>query len=130
MLRNKGRQLQLSADQLPAGDNYQLQLDASKIRDGAGNVLGSTLQTISFDVSAYDSVIYGTIGSDTLQGGSLSDFISGSPKNNPASDLGADYLNGNAGDDALYGYGGNDTLFGGDGNDSLYGGSGNDYLYG
>ena len=55
----------------------------------------------------------GSIGRDTLIGGS-----------------GKDTIYGNAGSDKLYGGKGNDYLSGGSGNDSLYGGVGNDTLTG
>ena len=119
VFRNNGRQLQLTVDQLPTGAGYRLELDSSKIRDGAGNFLGSSVQTTGFDVSSYDTITFGTTSSDYLQGGPTWDYISGGPRENPSSDIATDYLYGYAGDDALYGYGGYDYLYGGNGNDLL-----------
>jgi Ca2+-binding RTX toxin-like protein len=64
----------------------------------------------------------GTLGADTLDGGSGKDLLFGS--------FGNDLLRGNLDDDKLYGQEGNDTLFGGAGNDNLTGGIGFDRLFG
>lgn len=73
--------------------------------------------------------IYGTNGSDTINGGADIDYISGAPLGgDPALEVGNDILNGNGGGDTLVGWGGDDTLNGGAGYDILYGGLGNDTL--
>ncbi|MDZ7995302.1 MAG: calcium-binding protein [Nostoc sp. EfeVER01] len=66
--------------------------------------------------------IYGTTGSDTIQGTSADEIIYGLEGN--------DVLYGNDGYDMLYGDFGNDSLDGGANADELYGGLGNDYLNG
>ena len=66
--------------------------------------------------------IYGTTGSDTIQGNSVDEIIYGFEGN--------DVLYGNNGYDILYGNSGNDSLDGGANADKLYGGLGNDYLNG
>jgi Ca2+-binding RTX toxin-like protein len=65
-------------------------------------------------------LLFGTIGADTIQGGSLDDGLFGSQ--------GADSLLGAAGDDYLYGDTGADTLSGGPGDDTIDGWSGNDWI--
>jgi len=67
-------------------------------------------------------VMFGDVGADTLQGGSLSDVLAG--------DAGADSLSGADGADELWGEAGADTLSGGSGSDNLYGGDGVSYLRG
>ena len=64
--------------------------------------------------------IYGTKGSDIIQGTSADDNIYGLEGN--------DVLHGNNGYDILYGGPGNDSLDGGQDVNELYGGLGNDYL--
>ncbi|MBD2463589.1 calcium-binding protein [Oscillatoria sp. FACHB-1407] len=66
--------------------------------------------------------LVGTIGNDSLQGGTASDIIIGL--------AGDDFLQGGAGDDTIRGDAGNDTLVGEAGNDTLMGGDGNDLLSG
>jgi Ca2+-binding RTX toxin-like protein len=136
VFRDNGRVIQLSADLLASGIGYRLEFDASKVRDRAGNLLGSAVEITHFDVSdddrvsAYAKTIFGTIGNDTLYGGEGRDFLSGAPRMNPETDTGSDALYGLGGDDDLYGYGNTDGLFGGDGDDLINGGLGGDYLVG
>lgn len=87
--------------------------------EGTGTCLGSPA---GCPAQRCTTIIYGTNGSDTLNGGSARECIYGFGGN--------DVLDGNAGDDILYGGDGDDTLYGGTGNDCLYGGPGNDYLDG
>jgi hypothetical protein len=131
VFRDNGRVIQLSADLLASGIGYRLEFDASKVRDRAGNLLGSTVEITHFDVtSAYDNMFFGTSGFDTLYGGEGRDFLSGAPRMNPETDTGSDALYGFGGNDDLYGYGYNDWLVGGDGDDLINGGLGNDVLFG
>jgi Ca2+-binding RTX toxin-like protein len=131
VFRDNGRVIQLSADLLASGIGYRLEFDASKVRDRAGNLLGSTVEITHFDVtSAYDNMFFGTSGFDTLYGGEGRDFLSGAPRMNPETDTGSDALYGFGGNDDLYGYGNNDWLVGGDGDDLINGGLGNDFLVG
>lgn len=75
-------------------------------------------------------IIYGTQGSDTLDGTSGGDAIYGYPEGTafPDEETGNDSLRGGGGNDRLYGGGGNDTLRGGDGYDRMFGGAGDDVL--
>jgi Ca2+-binding RTX toxin-like protein len=139
VFRDNGRVIQLSVDLLASGDGYRLEFDTSKVRDGAGNLLGSAVEITHFDVSAYDNMFFGTSGPDYLTGGEGRDLLSGAPRTNPETDTGSDNLYGLAGDDDLYGHGGYDYLDGGAGNDRLdvgadggyaNGGAGNDLLLG
>ena len=66
------------------------------------------------------TVVFGTIGNDSLIGTEQNDSIFGLASN--------DNLSGLGGDDALFGGTGDDTLDGGFGSDRLYGGDGNDSL--
>ena len=66
--------------------------------------------------------IYGTSGSDTLQGGSGPDVINGFG--------GDDFIDGGAGNDLLNGGEGSDTLLGAAGSDVLIGGPGDDTIDG
>ena len=72
----------------------------------------------STDTLAHLIAQIGSIGNDTLSGGSADDTLSGG--------LGNDSLIGGAGNDDLQGGDGLDTLSGGAGNDLLDGGAGND----
>ncbi len=66
---------------------------------------------------------YGTVATDSMQGGQGNDWISAGDK--------ADTLLGGEGHDSLFGEQGNDLLDGGSGNDSLAGGDGADsYVFG
>lgn len=77
------------------------------------------------------AIIYGTGGSDTLQGSIGSDTIYGYAEGtDPDLETGNDTIYGGNGRDTIYGGGGNDTLYGGNLNDTLYGGAGDDHLYG
>jgi Ca2+-binding RTX toxin-like protein len=136
VFRDNGRVIQLSVDLLAPGDGYRLEFDASKVRDGAGNLLGSAVEITHFDVSdddrvsAYDNMFFGTSGNDSLSGGEGRDFLSGAPQMNPETDTGTDSLSGFGGDDDLYGYGGNDWISGGYGDDLINGGLSFDFLIG
>jgi Ca2+-binding RTX toxin-like protein len=70
--------------------------------------------------AAFDDIISGTSGSDTLLGADLRDYIRGLDGN--------DMLQGGKGGDLLEGWGGNDTLVGGLGADELRGDGGHDTL--
>ncbi|MBE9066248.1 hypothetical protein IQ260_06245 [Leptolyngbya cf. ectocarpi LEGE 11479] len=72
--------------------------------------------------SSNKAVIRGTVGADTLIGGSNSQRIVGKRGN--------DVINGKGGNDKLIGDHGNDRLLGGSGNDQLLGGANNDQLLG
>jgi len=74
------------------------------------------------------TVLYGTLGADTLTGGSAADQLFGGPLPDPTLDTSNDLLSGGARDDTIYGYGGADTLLGGDGVDWMFGGEGNDSI--
>ena len=63
--------------------------------------------------SAYDDILYGDGGSNSLSGYD-----------------GNDTLYGRGGDDGIGGDAGNDILYGGAGNDNMVGGSGDDFIYG
>ena len=77
------------------------------------------------------AVLYGTTGSETINGTGENDTVYGWASGGDASSAsGNDILNGNAGNDTLYGGTGNDTLGGGAGNDTLDGGSGSDTMRG
>lgn len=77
------------------------------------------------------TVLYGTTGSETINGTGENDTVYGWASGGDASSAsGNDILNGNASNDALYGGTGNDTLGGGAGNDTLDGGSGSDTMSG
>lgn len=72
--------------------------------------------------------MHGLAGGDYLAGGEGKDVLFGDGSINPemlnftpASENGADVLDGGDGDDSLYGQGGQDKLIGGSGNDSLWG---------
>lgn len=67
-----------------------------------------------FSPEAFDQVLIGTGGNDTIDG----------------FDGGNQLIDGGAGNDWIYGRDGNDVLFGGDGNDRINGGRGNDLLVG
>lgn len=73
----------------------------------------------------------GTIGNDTLSGGTGVDIIQADTGNDRADGgAGNDVLRGMTGDDSLYGNTGNDAVSGGAGNDTTDGGDGNDDVYG
>jgi Ca2+-binding RTX toxin-like protein len=80
-------------------------------------VTASNIQNVTFDdgtVALSDLIAQiGSVGNDTLTGGS-----------------GADVLDGAAGNDSVSGMGGDDMLFGGAGNDTITGGTGTDILDG
>lgn len=76
------------------------------------------------------AIRYGTIGLDVMNGTAADDVLHGGPQADPAADIGADTLSGEAGNDELLGYGGEDRLYGGDGNDRLFGHLGDDLLDG
>lgn len=90
--------------------------------------------------SSNKSVVRGTVGADTLIGGSKyqrffgkrgNDTIDGKGGNDTIfGDHGNDRLLGGSGNDRLLGGADNDTLLGGTGNDTLLGGEGNDVLQG
>ena len=86
------------------------------------------------------SRVDGSIGNDTVYGGTSRDVIFGASGNDTLHGMegndhldggrGRDSLSGNAGNDRLYGGLDIDTLNGGDGNDTLVGGYGDDVLGG
>lgn len=77
------------------------------------------------------TVLYGTTGSDNINGTGGNDTLYGWASGGDASSpSGNDTLNGNAGDDTLYGGTGDDTLYGAAGNDTLDGGTGSDTMSG
>jgi Ca2+-binding RTX toxin-like protein len=93
-----------------------------------------------FNLAVPNGVIWGTTGSDTLNGIVNSDTIYGRGGNDSingqqGNDLvfagtGNDIVNGAQDNDTLYGDAGNDQLNGSVGDDALYGGDGNDQLVG
>jgi Ca2+-binding RTX toxin-like protein len=77
------------------------------------------------------ATIYGSTGSETINGTSENDILYGWARGgNADSPSGNDTLNGSLGDDILNGGTGNDSLLGSAGNDSLIGNDGNDVLTG
>ena len=75
--------------------------------------------------------IFGTNGSEVLEGTSRSDAICGFGGNDRLVGRGrTDHLFGGKGSDTLRGGSGSDSLKGGPGNDSLFGGKATDFLYG
>ena len=84
--------------------------------------------------------IYGTEGSDALQGTDGFDVICGLGGNDSIRAAGGndrvfggsgnDSIRGDAGDDVLHGEDGTDHLLGGDGDDVLHGEAGNDHIFG
>ena len=84
--------------------------------------------TSDYDQNDYLEVYFGeiyndgTLGNDTISGGSTDETFYGYAGN--------DEISGNAGNDNLYGESGIDNLYGGTGDDTLDGGSGNDTLDG
>ncbi|WP_163834049.1 calcium-binding protein [Spartinivicinus ruber] len=81
------------------------------------------IQTFAFaPADKVSNHIFGSSGSETLEGNDLDDFLYGASGN--------DTLNGGKQKDHLEGGKGNDTLTGGKGNDTLIGGKGDDtYIY-
>lgn len=98
---------------------------------------------------AFDTIIVGTAGNNTLNGGNGRDLIfglggndvlngsnnddclvGGSGHDRLNASNGNDYLDGEAGNDRLHASNGNDTLVGGDGRDALSGSNGIDHLDG
>lgn len=76
-------------------------------------------------------VVFGTEGSDVLDGGKNNDRLYGGSGNDTLKgEAGNDYLEGGGGSDHLYGGRNNDTLRGMADNDHLYGGAGDDLLDG
>ncbi len=98
---------------------------------GADTISGSDL----FDPAiAYDDIIHGFGGADTILAGAGDDWVWSSTLSTEGG-----HFYGGAGDDVLVGYGGadwlqgdegNDTLIGGADSDTLIGGVGNDWLWG
>jgi len=68
------------------------------------------------------SVVFGSSGNDTINGGSARECIIGFAGN--------DTIDGGAGDDIVVGGDGGDVVYGNSGNDCLYGEAGADLLYG
>lgn len=102
------------------------------ISDGQGGLASATvIVTIHGATDDPDSVVTGTIDSDTIQTGDGADTVFGDAGDDHIDGLGgADSLNGSTGHDTLYGSTGSDTLVGGDGADLLFGGGGDDLLIG
>lgn len=112
-------------------------------RDG-GFTYESTTSALSNVIEALPLMRVGTVGDDTLQGGTAGDTMNGIQGNDMLlGGEGDDSLLGGEGSDTLVGNEGNDTLVGGDtetdlgdvayggvGNDSIDGGYGNDELRG
>ncbi len=118
VLYNTGVALGNLLDSTAEGINYVLQhfigdyvvINGS---DEIDNLSGSPLKA---------SVIYGLMGSDTINGSPFGDVIDGGAGN--------DTIKGAYGDDLIYGREGNDAIQGGYGNDMIMGGAGNDELIG
>ena len=85
--------------------------------DGTGRFSDTLLSIEKLGGSAFNDVLIGDNGANTLLGVSVSPSVSGD-----------DILAGRGGDDVLWGMDGNDTLIGGRGADTLIGGEGNDLL--
>ncbi len=105
--------------------------------------------SLSDYINSTQTIIYGTVGTDTLNGSVNNDSIFAQAGDDLVSGgdgddlirgfLGADTLNGDSGDDTIDGGNGNDEINGGLGNDVIYGrdgfdvlagGEGNDTIYG
>jgi Ca2+-binding RTX toxin-like protein len=99
--------------------------------------------TTTYEISTesgqgYKSVINGTAGNDTLNGGNSSEIFygfagndiinAGEGNNNLYGGEGKDILNSGSGNDILNGGSGNDILNAGEGNNKLYGGDGDDRM--
>lgn len=81
--------------------------------------------------SAYNDVLRGEGGNDTLNGGAGDDIILGGSGNDVLNGQdGNDTIDGGTGDDAIVGGNGNDTISGGAGNDTIGGGTAADILNG
>ncbi|MEZ0262239.1 MAG: Ig-like domain-containing protein [Alphaproteobacteria bacterium] len=104
------------------------------LKDGQG---GTATGNVTL---AIGPAITGTVGNDTLTGGSKNELLNGlgghdtmnggSGNDTLDGGLGDDILNGNSGDDTILASAGVNTAHGNDGNDRLYGGLGTDILFG
>lgn len=104
-----------------AGEGVTATLDGSLAN--AGGAAGDRYSQIErLEGSAFNDILIGNNGVNTLLGGDGDDYLSGGG--------GADTLYGNAGNDEIHGGDRNDVLVGGAGNDILYGDAGNDHLDG
>jgi Ca2+-binding RTX toxin-like protein len=112
---------------LPAAGALDLGAVFITARAGAALVVNGSASTLQGDVitasSALGTEIRGSLGNDTLNGGTRGDTLEGEDGN--------DLLRGNGGVDAILGGNGNDLLEGGTGaGDEAAGGAGNDTLVG
>ncbi len=102
------------------GDGYD-ELWLSPLSSASARLSYADLTSGGGSYSGIEAILmFGDTSADTLQGGSLPDFLIG--------DAGADSLLGGEADDELYGDTGADTLSGGDGSDYLEGWSGDDVI--
>jgi Ca2+-binding RTX toxin-like protein len=97
------------------GTDTLSQIELTRLTGGDGNNLLNTASVTAFDV-----ILDGALGNDTLVGGAKNDLLTGRDGN--------DRLEGKSGNDSLYGAEGDDDFYGGDGNDTFYGGIGIDRL--
>ncbi|WP_413603017.1 hypothetical protein [Curtobacterium sp. Curtsp57] len=80
--------------------------------------------TYPINTTAFNDVIHGGAGDDTISDSSGINVIDGGAGNDSINGSGT--LMGGAGNDTIRGYDGDDTLIGGTGDDLLHGGNGND----
>ncbi len=122
--------------EIEAGETYDGGLGSDSLVLNLAATLPVGVSLVSVEVLA----LYGTSGSDSLEGGFVTNRIGGLDgdddlRGQTANDLifggsGDDVVRGQDGDDFMYGATGLDTLFGNVGDDTAYGEDGNDRLGG
>lgn len=105
-----------SCESAPAGVSISLDGVANDGIPGEGDNIAADFESIGG--SAFDDVLIGTAGRQSLNGGDGNDTLRGGD--------GADFLAGGDGNDLLQGQNGDDLLDGGEGADRLNGGTGTD----
>jgi hypothetical protein len=139
MLDNKSNTV-MSYTGPPATQLGPLDIAAAVAIYGAAGSDGSQVASWSWNAAQETLTQAGSGASDTIQGVSVEDSISGRGGDDLLLGIegddtlrgggGQDLLLGGPGKDVLMGEGGNDTIDGGEGKDRIKGGQGNDLLYG